>query len=100
MASDHCDLLCLDLEVAEQLRLQRLPLADAEHAAGHARALVDPTRLMLAAALAEVEELCVCDLAWIELRSEYARPRDPVRRPGRGAPDTHDPAATRALSRA
>jgi ArsR family transcriptional regulator, lead/cadmium/zinc/bismuth-responsive transcriptional repressor len=70
MASDHCDLLCLDLEIAEQLRLQRLPLADAERAAGQARALADPTRLMLAAALAEAEELCVCDLAWIAERSQ------------------------------
>jgi DNA-binding transcriptional ArsR family regulator len=70
VASDHCDLLCLDLEVAEQLRLQRLSLADAERAAGQARALADPTRLMVAAALAEAEELCVCDLAWIAERSQ------------------------------
>ena len=51
MASDRCELLCLDLEVAEQLRLHRLTLRDAERAAGQARALADPTRLMLAAAL-------------------------------------------------
>jgi DNA-binding transcriptional ArsR family regulator len=29
-----------------------------------------PTRLMLAAALAESEELCVCDLAWVAERAE------------------------------
>ena len=70
MASDRCELLCLDLEVAEELRLQRLPLTEAERAAGQARALADPTRLMLAAALAKAEELCVCDLAWIAERSQ------------------------------
>ena len=70
MASDRCELLCLDLEVAEGLRLERLPLAEAERAAGQARALADPTRLMLAAALGKAEELCVCDLAWIAERSQ------------------------------
>jgi ArsR family transcriptional regulator, lead/cadmium/zinc/bismuth-responsive transcriptional repressor len=70
MASDRCELLCLDLEVAEALRLARLTVNDAEHAAGQARALGDPTRLMLAAALGEAEELCVCDLAWIAERSQ------------------------------
>jgi ArsR family transcriptional regulator, lead/cadmium/zinc/bismuth-responsive transcriptional repressor len=35
-----------------------------------ARALADPTRLMLAAALEPVDELCVCDLAWIAERSQ------------------------------
>ena len=39
-------------------------------AAGKARALSDPTRLMLAAALLEANELCVCDLAWIAERSQ------------------------------
>ena len=38
--------------------------------AEHAKALADPTRLMLAAALAEADELCVCDLSWIAERSE------------------------------
>jgi DNA-binding transcriptional ArsR family regulator len=70
MASDHCELLCLDLEVAEGLRLHRLTLRDAERAAGQARAVADPTRLMLAAALSKAEELCVCDLAWIAERSQ------------------------------
>jgi DNA-binding transcriptional ArsR family regulator len=52
------------------LRLQRLSLAEAEYAAGQARALADPTRLMIAAALGKAEELCVCDLAWIVERSQ------------------------------
>ena len=30
----------------------------------------DPTRLMLAGALGEAGELCVCDLSWIAERSE------------------------------
>jgi len=34
------------------------------------RALSDPTRLVLAAALGEGEELCVCDLAWISGRAQ------------------------------
>ena len=50
MTDDHCDLLCLDLEVAERLRKKRLAPEDAAVAAGKARALSDPTRLMLAAA--------------------------------------------------
>ena len=70
MASDRCELLCLDLEVAERLRSRRLGASHAERAAGRARALADPTRLMLACALREAEELCVCDLAWIAERSQ------------------------------
>lgn len=70
MADDRCDLLCLDLEIAEAARKRRLGSDAAEVAAGRARALGDPTRLMLAAALAEAGELCVCDLAWIAERSQ------------------------------
>lgn len=70
MAVDRCDLLCLDLPLAEALRARRLGLEAAERAAGRARALADPTRLMLAAALREAGELCVCDLAWISERSQ------------------------------
>lgn len=70
MTSDRCELLCLDLEVAEALRLNRLTVNEAERAAGQARALADPTRLMLAAALRKTEELCVCDLAWVAERSQ------------------------------
>jgi DNA-binding transcriptional ArsR family regulator len=70
MAGDQCDLLCLDLEVAERLRKNRFSLEQSERAAARARALADPTRLMLAAALRDGDELCVCDLAWIAERSQ------------------------------
>jgi len=70
VAGDHCDLLCLDLETAERIRRQRLDPDAAEFAAGRARALADPTRLTLACALVEAEELCVCDLSWIVERSQ------------------------------
>ena len=70
MTDDRCELLCLDLRVAERLRKKRLARDDADVAAGKARALSDPTRLMLAAALLEANELCVCDLAWIAERSQ------------------------------
>ena len=64
MADDRCDLLCLDLPRAEAIRA-RLDPAAAEAAAARAKALGDPTRLLLALALREGSELCVCDLAWI-----------------------------------
>jgi ArsR family transcriptional regulator, lead/cadmium/zinc/bismuth-responsive transcriptional repressor len=70
VADDRCDLLCLDLEKAESLRGRRLDGSTAELVAGQAKALADPTRLILAAALAEGGELCVCDLAWILERAE------------------------------
>lgn len=70
MNADRCELLCLDLQVAERLRKKRLAPEQADLAAGKARALSDPTRLMLAAALLEADELCVCDLAWIVERSQ------------------------------
>lgn len=70
MADDHCDLLCLDLQTAERLRERRLDTTLADAAAGRAKGLADPTRLSLAAALLEADELCVCDLAWIIERSE------------------------------
>jgi DNA-binding transcriptional ArsR family regulator len=70
MADDRCDLLCLDLDKAEALRARVLPLEDAERAAREAKALADPTRVTLAAALAATDELCVCDLAWITGRAE------------------------------
>lgn len=39
-------------------------------AAARAKALGDPTRLTIALALREADELCVCDLAWITARAE------------------------------
>jgi DNA-binding transcriptional ArsR family regulator len=70
MTDDRCELLCLDLRIAERLRRNRLAPEVADVAAGKARALSDPTRLILAAALLEANELCVCDIAWIAERSQ------------------------------
>jgi ArsR family transcriptional regulator, lead/cadmium/zinc/bismuth-responsive transcriptional repressor len=67
---DRCDLLCLDLPRAEALRHTRLSPDVAELRAKAARALGEPSRLTLAAALAAGGELCVCDLSWIAERSE------------------------------
>jgi DNA-binding transcriptional ArsR family regulator len=65
MADDRCELLCLDLPVAERLRKQRVDPNLAVEAAALAGGLADPTRLALAATLLEADELCVCDLSWI-----------------------------------
>ena len=70
MSVDRCELLCLDLPVAERLRGRRLSPDAAEAAAGRAHSFSDPTRLTLAAALLDASELCVCDLAWIVERSQ------------------------------
>ena len=67
---DRCELLCLDLPVAEAARAALAMRDDLELAAERARGLADPTRLLLAAALREAGELCVCDLAWVAGRSE------------------------------
>ncbi len=69
MSGDRCDLLCLDLPRAEHIR-QRLNEAAIADAATRAKALGDATRLTIAVALREGEELCVCDLAWITGRAE------------------------------
>jgi len=70
VADDGCDLLCLDLPRAEALRRGRPGAARLEAAAAGARALGDPTRLTIAVALRDGEELCVCDLAWVTERAE------------------------------
>ena len=70
MADDRCDLLCLDLPKAEALRAARLPDELARQLAERAKALADPTRLTIAAALAQTDELCVCDVAWVCERAE------------------------------
>ena len=69
MSDDRCDLLCLDLSRAEEIR-RELDVAAAEGAAATAKALGDPTRLTIAMALREGAELCVCDLGWITMRAE------------------------------
>ncbi len=70
MADERCDLICIDAPRAEEIRGRLLLEESAREAAERARALSDPTRLMLAAALREGEELCVCDLSWIAGRSQ------------------------------
>ena len=70
MVDDRCDLLCLDAPRAEGIREKLLDGGTAEGAAERAKALSDPTRLTLAAALREGGELCVCDLAWIAERAQ------------------------------
>jgi DNA-binding transcriptional ArsR family regulator len=67
---DRCDLLCVDAPRAEAIRRTLLGDRKAQETAGRARALSDPTRLTLAAALREGEELCVCDLSWISGRKQ------------------------------
>jgi len=69
VSTDRCDLLCLDLPRAEQLR-HALNLELTTQAAARARALGDPTRMLVAAALRDGGELCVCDLSWIVARSQ------------------------------
>lgn len=67
---DTCDLLCLDLPKAEQVR-GSLPATKAlERLAAEAKALGDPTRLAVALALEAGDSACVCDLAWIVGRDE------------------------------
>jgi DNA-binding transcriptional ArsR family regulator len=69
-AEDRCDLLCLDLPLAEELRARRLDDGAARTGAARFQALGDPTRLTIATALTGAPELCVCDLAWIVERSQ------------------------------
>ena len=69
MSDDRCELLCLDLPRAEDIR-QHLDHALIARTAARGKALGDPTRLTIAAALREGGELCVCDLAWICARAE------------------------------
>jgi DNA-binding transcriptional ArsR family regulator len=70
VSDDRCDLLCLDLPRAEELRQTCLDPHAAEELAAAAKALGDPTRLTLAVALRDGGELCVCDLSWVVERAE------------------------------
>jgi ArsR family transcriptional regulator, lead/cadmium/zinc/bismuth-responsive transcriptional repressor len=70
MTEDSCDLLCLDLPRAEALRAARVDERVAQSIAAQCRALSDPTRLTIALALLDGDELCVCDLAWILERAQ------------------------------
>ncbi len=70
MTDERCDLICIDAPRAEAIRERLLDDGVAQDAAERAKALSDPTRLTLAAALRDGEELCVCDLSWIAGRSQ------------------------------
>ena len=70
MTADQCDLLCLDLPKAEAIRAELPPAVDLDEPAARMKALGDPTRLLIATALAATDELCVCDLAWVTGRAE------------------------------
>jgi DNA-binding transcriptional ArsR family regulator len=67
---DTCDLLCLDLPMAEAVRKSMPPIEALDAYALGAKALADPTRLGVAYALGASERACVCDLAWIVGRHE------------------------------
>ena len=70
VTDDRCELLCLDLPRAEELRARRASEPVVELAATRARALADATRLGLALSLRDAGELCVCDLGWISGRPQ------------------------------
>ena len=70
MTEDRCDLICIDAPRAKSIRGRLLGEEATRDAAERAKALSDPTRLTLAEALREGEELCVCDLSWIVGRSQ------------------------------
>ncbi|CCH87080.1 Transcriptional regulator, ArsR family (modular protein) [Modestobacter italicus] len=65
MSAEQCELLCLDLQHAEEVRAGLPELDVAQLRAARFKALGDPVRLRIAAALQTGEELCGCDLAWI-----------------------------------
>jgi ArsR family transcriptional regulator, lead/cadmium/zinc/bismuth-responsive transcriptional repressor len=69
-ADDTCDLLCLDLPMAEAVRAGLPSLGSLESWAANAKALGDATRLAIALALRDAGTACVCDLAWIVGRDE------------------------------
>ena len=70
MTRDRCDLICIGASRAKAIRAKLLDEGAALDAAKRAKALSDPTRLTLAEALREGQELCVCDLSWIAGRSQ------------------------------
>ena len=67
---DTCELLCLDLPLAEAKRAA-LPAVEAlEASAMPFKALTDPTRVGVLLSLADGDSCCVCDLSWILGRDE------------------------------
>src|SRR3954454_13123861 len=70
MVGDRCELVCLDVPKAEALRARRLSDDAARRLGDRAKAVGDPTRLTIAAALGDTVELCVCDLGWVTERPD------------------------------
>ncbi len=70
MTAERCELLCLDLPKAEDVRAALPDLQQLAARTARLKALADPTRLQVALALDRAGELCVCDLAWITGRAE------------------------------
>ena len=64
----HAAVLCLDLDAAESVR-RSLDVDRAALLAARLKAFSDPTRLLVAQALAE-RELCGCDLGWVTGHSD------------------------------
>ena len=63
MTSDRCDLLCLDAPRAEAIRQKLLNQDAAQDAAERAKALSDPTRLMLGRLCARAESFA--SVTWL-----------------------------------
>lgn len=63
--ADRCELLCLDAPHGEGIRTSLPDLDALGRAATVGKALADPTRLAVAAALLTGDELCVCDMGWV-----------------------------------
>jgi len=70
MDDDACDLLCLDLPNAEAVRAGLPGSLQVEAWSRTAKALGDPTRLLIAIALAASGSACGCDVAWIVGRDD------------------------------
>lgn len=65
MTDDRCELLCIDFDHAEGLRVALPAGGVLGRLADRLRAIGDPTRLRVAHTLLVGDELCVCDLAWV-----------------------------------
>ena len=62
MAEDRCDIYCYDEEKVKRAQ-SSLETVDSIDTAQLFKALADPTRLKIAYALVQENELCVCDVA-------------------------------------
>lgn len=67
--ADECELLCLNLDIAEDLRRKAKSARTLEASARIHAALSDELRLAMLVSL-QGHELCGCDLAWIHERSQ------------------------------